>query len=115
VYLGAYVRIDGARVSGPSLSDLVAEGNPALDAEMRQRLMETMMALGRLKTAAEAGFAYDEMLARGNVAGERLIMGGVDALIAQTRSIERIVAHLGLGGIAFEGSDSLDNPSAVFQ
>ncbi len=42
-------------------------------------------------------------------------MGGVDALIAQTRSIERIVADLGLGGIEFEGSDSLDNPSAVFQ
>jgi putative iron-regulated protein len=115
VYLGEYVRIDGTLVSGPSLSDLVAADNPDLDAEMRTRLMETMMALGRIKTAAEAGFAYDEMLARGNEAGERLIMGGVDALIAQTRSIERIVADLGLGGIEFEGSDSLDNPSAVFQ
>ncbi|TYB83345.1 imelysin family protein [Maritimibacter fusiformis] len=115
VYLGEYTRIDGSLVSGPSLADLVAEGNPALDSEMRQRLMETMMALGRIKTAAEAGFAYDEMLARGNEAGERLIMGGVDALIAQTRSIERIVAALDLGGIDFEGSDSLDDPSAVFQ
>lgn len=115
VYLGEYVRIDGSVVSGASLSDLVAEGNPALDAEMRIRLMETMMALGHIKTAAEAGFAYDEMLARGNEAGERLIMGGVDALIDQTRSIERVVADLGLGGIEFEGSDSLDNPAAVFQ
>ncbi len=115
VYLGEYTRIDGSLVSGPSLADLVAEGNPALDSEMRQRLMETMMALGRIKTAAEAGFAYDEMLARGNEAGERLIMGGVDALIAQTRTIERIVAALDLGGIDFEGSDSLDDPSAVFQ
>ena len=115
VYLGEYVRIDGSLVSGPSLADLVAGVNPDLDAEMRQRLMETMAALGRIKTAAEAGFAYDEMLERGNAAGERLIMGGVDALIAQTRSIERIVAGLDLGGIAFEGSDSLDNPSAVFQ
>lgn len=115
VYLGEYTRIDGSLVSGPSLADLVAESNPELDAEMRTRLMETMMALGRIKTAAEAGFAYDEMLERGNEAGERLIMGGVDALIAQTRSIERVVADLGLGGIEFEGSDSLDNPSAVFQ
>lgn len=115
VYLGAYTRIDGSLVSGPSLADLVAEDDPALDAEMQQRLMETIMALGRIKTAAEAGFAYDEMLARGNDSGERLIMGGIDALIAQTRSIERIVAALDLGGIDFEGSDSLDNPSAVFQ
>ena len=115
VYLGEYVRIDGTLVSGPSLSDMVAADNPDLDAEMRTRLMETMMAIGRIKTAAEAGFAYDEMLERGNEAGERLIMGGVDALIAQTRSIERIVAELDLGGIEFEGSDSLDNPTAVFQ
>ena len=115
VYLGEYLRIDGTLVSGPSLADFVAADNPDLDAEMRKRLIETMMALGRIKTAAEAGFAYDEMLARGNEAGERLIMGGVDALIAQTRSIERVLADLGLGGIAFEGSDSLDNPSAVFQ
>ena len=115
VYLGEYVRIDGSLVSGPSLSDLVAADDPELDAEMRTRLMETMMALGAIKTAAEAGFAYDEMLERGNAAGERLIMGGVDALIAQTRSIERVVAALGLGGVAFEGSDSLDNPSALFQ
>lgn len=115
VYLGEYVRIDGSLVSGPSLSDLVAEENPALDTEMGVRLGETMAALGRIKTAAEAGFAYDEMLERGNAAGEALVMGGVDALIAQTRSMERVVTALGLDGIAIEGSDSLDNPGAVFQ
>jgi len=115
VYLGEYVRIDGSVVSGPSMSDLVAADNAELDAELRTRLSGTMMALGRIKTAAEAGLAYDQMLERGNAAGEALIMGGVDALIAQTRSIERVVAALELDGIAFEGSDSLDNPSAVFQ
>jgi putative iron-regulated protein len=115
VYLGEYVRIDGSRVSGPSLSDLVAAENPDLDAEMKARLSGTMMALGRIKSAAEAGFAYDEMLARGNDAGEALIMGGVNGLIDQTRSIERVVTALDLDQIAFEGSDSLDNPSAVFQ
>jgi putative iron-regulated protein len=36
-------------------------------------------------------------------------------LIDQTRSIERVVTMLGLDQIAFEGSDSLDAPSAVFQ
>jgi putative iron-regulated protein len=115
VYLGEYVRIDGSLVAGPSLTDLVQAADADLDTEMRTHLSETMMALGRIKTAAEAGFAYDEMLARGNDAGEALIMGGVNALIEQTRSIERVVAKLGLDGIEFEGSDSLDNPSAVFQ
>ncbi len=115
VYLGRYVRSDGTEVAGPSLSDLVAAADPALDAEMRTRLADAVLALGRIKTAAEAGFAYDQMLARGDAGGEALIMGGVDALIAQTRSIERVVTALDLGGIAIEGSDSLDNPSAVFQ
>ncbi|MDJ0995647.1 MAG: imelysin family protein [Dinoroseobacter sp.] len=115
VYLGEYVRVDGSLVSGASLSALVAATDADLDAEMQGKLSTTMMKLGRIKTAAEAGFAYDMMLERGNVAGEALVMGGVNALIDQTRTIERIVATLGVEAIEFEGSDSLDNPDAVFQ
>jgi putative iron-regulated protein len=115
IYLGEYIRVDGTLVSGPSLADLVSETDAALDAEMQSKLSATMMALGRIKTVAEAGFAYDQMLERGNEAGEALIMGGVNGFIDQTRSIERVVTSLGLDGIAFEGSDSLDDPEAVFQ
>ena len=115
VYLGEYVRVDGTLVAGPSLSDMVAANDADLDAEMKGKLSTTMMALGRIKTAAEAGFAYDQMLERGNKAGEALVMGGVNGLIDQTRSIERVVTALNLDGIDFEGSDSLDDPSAVFQ
>jgi len=115
VYHGRYVRTDGSVVEGPSVADLVAAVDPAVDAELRARLDATMIALGEIKTVAEAGTAYDQMLAPGNAAGEALIMGGVEALIAQTRSIERAVAALGLDRIAFEGSDSLDDPEAVFQ
>ena len=82
---------------------------------MQTKLSSTMKALGRIKSAAEAGFAYDQMLERGNEGGEALIMGGVNGLIDQTRSIERVVSVLGLDQIAFEGSDSLDDPNAVFQ
>jgi putative iron-regulated protein len=114
-YLGSYTRSDGRQISGASLSDLVYAVNPDLDAEMRLRLFETMQALAQIKTAAEAGFAYDQMLERGNAGGEALIMAGVAGLIAQTRSIERVVTALGLEGLQIEGSDSLDAPSAVFQ
>ena len=115
IYLGTYTRIDGTVISGPSLADLVAARDADLDAELQSKLSATMMALSRIKTAAEAGFAYDQMLERGNAAGEALIMGGVDGFIEQTRSIERVVTALGLDGVAIEGSDSLDNPDAVFQ
>ncbi len=114
VYLGSYTRIDGTPVSGASLSDLVVATDPSLDAEMKAKLASTMKALGNIKSTAEAGFAYDQMLERGNEGGEALIMGGVNGLIDQTKTIERIVTLLELDQIEFEGSDSLDNPDAVF-
>jgi putative iron-regulated protein len=114
VYLGSYTRIDGSVVSGASLSDLVAHDDAALDIEMKTKLADTMKALGAIKHAAEAGFAYDQMLERGNADGEALIMGGVNGLIDQTKTIERVVTALELNTIEFEGSDSLDNPTAVF-
>ncbi|MCL3883153.1 imelysin family protein [Marivita sp. GX14005] len=115
VYDGVYVRTDGTVVSGPSLSDLVRDTDSDLDAEMRAKLNDAVNALGRIKIAAESGMAYDQMLERGNAAGEALIMGGVNGLIDQTRSIERVVSALGVDQITIEGSDSLDNPDAVFQ
>ena len=115
VYLGRYVRADGSVVEGPSVSELVDEANPEIDADLRAALDRTLIALGAIKTAGEAGTGYDQMLATGNAEGEALVMGAIEALIAQTRSIERAVSALSLEAIAFEGSDSLDNPEAVFQ
>ena len=115
VYLGRYTRVDGTLVSGPSLSGLVAAADPAVDARLKAELDASVAALGAVKTAAEGGLAYDMMLAPGNAEGEALILGAVDALVTQTASIERAVAALGLSKVSFEGSESLDNPGAVFQ
>ncbi len=115
VYLGAYTRTDGSVVTGPSLSDLVAAADPAVDAQLQAELAASVAALGAIKVAAEAGMATDQMLAAGNVAGEALIMDGVNALVTQTASVQRAMLVLGLTAAAFEGSDSLDNPTAVFQ
>lgn len=115
VYLGSYTRVDGSVVSGPSLSELVAAKDAALDNQLKAELDSSVAALAAIKTAAEEGFAYDQMLAAGNEKGEKLIIGAVDALVTQTASVERAVTALGLSKIDFEGSDSLDNPDAVFQ
>ncbi|MDK3074599.1 imelysin family protein [Sedimentitalea sp. JM2-8] len=115
VYAGRYTRPDGTVVSGPSLSDLVAAADPETDARLRAELDASVAALEAIRNAADQGMAYDMMLGRGNAEGEALIMGAVEALVTQTRSIERAVAALDLGGIAVEGSDSLDDPNAVFQ
>ena len=115
VYLGQYQRVDGSTVSGPSLSELVAAADPAVDTQLKSELDASVAALDGLREAAKGGMAYDQMLAPGNAEGETLIMAAVDSLITQTRSIERAVTALGLADLSLEGSDSLDNPEAVFQ
>ncbi len=115
IYLGAYERIDGSMVQGPSVSDLVAAASAETDAALRERLDATMAAMGEMVSAAEAGEAYDQQIGEGNVAGNARVQAAIDALTAQTSAIEGAVAALNLAAIEFEGSDSLDDPEAVFE
>jgi len=115
VYLGSYVRVDGSVISGPSLSDLVREQNAELDNEMRAKLDTTISAMNRMNDRAAAGEAYDQQIAEGNTDGNAGVQAAIDALIDQTRSIERIITLLDLGTVELEGSDSLDSPNAIFQ
>ena len=114
VYLGHYAGADGTSVSGPALADLVAASDPALNIQLTADLAATMAALSAMKAAADGGMTYDQMIAPGNTKGAALITASVDGLVAQTASVERAVAALGVGAMALNGSDSLDNPDAVF-
>ena len=113
VYLGRYTRIDGTVVEGPSLSDLVAAVDPALDSKMRAQLDATQAAAQAMVDSAKAGAPFDVMIAPGNTEGGQLVQNFVDALVAQTGVTEEIIAKLELGDVQVEGSDSLDNPDAV--
>jgi putative iron-regulated protein len=53
------------------------------------------------------------MIGEGNDTGNKVVQDVVDALLAQTKAIERAVATLDLKSIEFEGSDSLDSPETV--
>ena len=115
VYDGRYTRVDGSVVSGPSLSDLMREKDPSVDRRMQDAFDASERAMLAMVKTAEAGKSYDQMLAEGDDAGNQIVQNVVDALSAQTQAIEDVVATLTLNAIAFEGSDSLDNPDAVFQ
>ena len=66
---------------------------------------------GDALATAKALEAYDQMIAEGNA----VVQAAIDALIAQTRGIERAVALLKLEGVSIEQSDSLTSPDAFFQ
>ncbi len=114
-YTGEYARVDGTKMTGPSLSELVAAKDPALDAEMKAKLETTLAAMNAMAKRAETVEAYDQMIGEGNAEGNATIQSAIDGLIDQTKTIERVIASLDLGAIELEGSDSLDNPEAVFQ
>ncbi|MBG6157533.1 putative iron-regulated protein [Labrenzia sp. EL_159] len=115
VYFGSYSSPLGNDVSGASLADIVAAKDPALADEMKAKLDATLAAFEVMKARAEGGEAYDQMIGEGNDEGNAVVQAAVDALVDQTASIERVVKVLGLDEVAFEGSDSLDNPGAVFE
>jgi len=115
VYTGHYIRIDGGSVDGASVSDLVKAADPALDEAVRSALNETVDRMDAMATAAIHGEAYDQQIGDGNEAGNARVQAAIDGLLDQTQQIEKVVATLGLSQLAFEGSDSLDNPAAVFQ
>lgn len=113
VYFGTYRRVDRSLVAGPSVSDLVKAKSPEIDAEVRAKLDATMDAMNAMYLRALTTESYDQMIGEGNDAGNAVVERVVEALLDQTKSIERAVAVLDLKAIEFEGSDSLDDPSKV--
>lgn len=113
VFLGTYQRVDGSTVSGPGVADALAAADAGLKDELAAKLEATMTAMQALVDSAESGEAYDQMLGEGNDAGNARVQAAIDALVDQTQSIGEAVTILGLDGIEFEGSDSLDAPETV--
>ncbi len=114
-YTGEYTRVDGTKMTGPSLSELVAAKDAALDKEMTGNLSTTVEKMQAMAKRAETTEAYDQMIGEGNAEGNATVQAAIDGLIAQAKTVQRVIASLDLGTIELEGSDSLDNPNAVFQ
>jgi putative iron-regulated protein len=113
VYTGSYIRVNGQKFTGPSLSDLVRSKNAAADKEVVEHLNATLSKMQVLVDSANDGEAYDQLIGAGNEAGNAKVRAAVDALVAQTKAIEGAVVAMNLSQVAFEGSDSLDAPHKV--
>jgi len=114
VYTGSYTRVDGSRLTGPSIADLVAAKNADADKTLRKGLDATLAKMQVLVDSAEKkGVHYDQLIGEGNKEGNAMVMAAIDALLDQTKLIEKAVAVLDISPIEFEGSDSLDNPDSI--
>jgi putative iron-regulated protein len=115
LWRGEYKRLDGTVVKGPSIRDYAVAKAPEAAARLDAAFDTTIAKVHLIKDTADSGrMAYDQMIAANNAEGNKMVQDFVDALVAQARGIEGVVAALGLS-IQVEGSDSLDNPNAVVQ
>jgi len=78
VYLGTYTRIDGTNLTGPSLSKLVRARDPAVDADMKDKLAATLAAMTVMASRAEKTEAYDQMIGEDNIEGNAIVQAAID-------------------------------------
>ena len=113
IYSGRLKRRDGSTLEGPGLSALAQVKAPDQARKLDELMSDAEKKLGAIRDRAESGKeSYDQMIGQGNEEGNALVQSAIDALVAQTRGVEAVVAALNLK-ITVEGSDSLDNPSKV--
>jgi len=116
IYNGRYVRIDGTVVEGPSLAGYLTDKAPDVAKSISTAMETTHQKILVMKNMADSRrMAYDQMIAADNQTGNAVIQAVVDSLVAQAKAIEKSAKSLGISELALEGSDSLDNPTAVFK
>ncbi|MFC3693031.1 imelysin family protein [Chenggangzhangella methanolivorans] len=114
IWRGRYKRLVGTVVEGPSIKAYAEAKAPEQAEKLTDLFSETLSKAQAMKDKADSGMAYDQMIGEGNAEGNKAVQDVIDALVAQTRGVEAVVAKLGVK-ITVEGSDSLDAPEKVTQ
>lgn len=105
VYLGEYTRPDGTKVTGPSLSSLVAKADPAADATLKADLEATEAKIQVIVDHALKGEHYDQLIAADNAAGNQIVRDSIAALVKQTGAIEQAAGKLGIANLNPDTAD----------
>ncbi|MFJ4442355.1 imelysin family protein [Pseudomonas sp. NPDC089422] len=105
VYLGEYTRVDGTKMTGPSLSSLVAKADPAADATLKADLEATEAKIQVMVDHALKGEHYDQLIAADNAAGNQIVRDAIASLVKQTGSIEQAAGKLGIANLNPDTAD----------
>ncbi|MEN5303703.1 imelysin family protein [Pseudomonas sp. TWI628] len=105
VYLGEYTRVDGTKLTGPSLSSLVAKADAAADATLKADLEATEAKIQVMVDHALKGEHYDQLIAADNAAGNQIVRDAIASLVKQTGSIEQAAGKLGIANLNPDTAD----------
>ena len=114
VFLGEYRNLDGKLISGPSISSMLKVEDKKLQKKIKKSINTTIKNMKKIVKSAENGITYDMLIAEGNKKGNKLIQKAIDSLVVQSKNIELVANALNVQNLQIEGSESLDNPDAVF-
>jgi putative iron-regulated protein len=96
VYLGEYTRTDGTKMTGASLSSLVAKADPAADTALKADLADTEAKMQAIVDRANKGEHFDQLIGADNSAGQQVVRDAIAALVKQTGGIEQAAGKLGI-------------------
>ncbi|GAB6262301.1 peptidase [Photobacterium sp. CCB-ST2H9] len=106
IYTGTYKRVDGSTLSGPSIHDLVAEKDPKAAKAIHAEFDQTRAQVYALVESAEKNNQhFDQLIAAGNKAGNKLVNDAIMALVKQTAEIERAAGILGVTSLNPDTAD----------
>ena len=105
MYLGEYQQVNGETLSGPSLSDLVAANDPAVDSQLKQAFEASEAALQALVDSANTGVHFDQLIAPGNAQGAATVNAAIDSLVTQTTGIEKAALVLNIQALNPDTAD----------
>ena len=106
IYTGTYQKVDGSKVEGPSLYDLVAQNDQKAADQIQAQFDATRAQVGQLVTSAEQNNQhFDQLIASGNAKGNALVNEAILSLVAQTASIERAASVIGITSLNPDTAD----------
>lgn len=105
IYLGEYTRTDGSKMTGASLSSLVAKIDPATDATLKADLADTEAKMQVIVDHANKGEHFDQLIGSGNTAGNQIIRDAIASLVKQTGAIEQAAGKLGITDLNPDNAD----------
>lgn len=107
IYHGQYTRLDGTKISGPSIAAYARKQAPAQAAAVEAAMDQAHAALMAIKETAESGrMAYDQMIGPDNPQGNLMVQQAIDRLVEQAQAIWTLSAALDLP-LQIEGSEKL--------
>ena len=106
VMTGTYQRLDGEKLSGPSVLELVKASDPKAAAMIKTDFDNARSEVFKLVESAEKNNVhFDQLIAADNAEGNALVNGAIAALVQQTRSIEQAAGAIGITNLNPDTAD----------